>query len=245
MNDNSFKKEQNKDIESNNDNVTEDENVTREINLDDLYDGSINSTIIMDPLTNKEVLIKNKKPNYTIIGIILAVLILLGLYYINNKTDLLTDAGKVEPKKTTTISTKKVIEENGKLVCNYSLQGDSESQTITFNANYQNGKIIDSEFNFIGISNSESLSANISDLINQYETFYINNASIKGNEVTFDKDSKGFTFNIKTNYSQADFAGLVKEENKNVLYVLPNKEDTYESLNKAYSDKGFTCNLEK
>ena len=223
---------------------SETQNVTREINLDDLYDGSINNTIAMDPVANKELLIKNKKANHTIIGIVLAVLILLGLYYISNKTNLLSDAGSVEPKKTTSIMpTKKVEDETGKLTCNYSLEGDSESQTVTYMANYSNGKIIDSEFNFVGVSNSDTLSASISDLINQYETFYINNASIKGNTITFNKDNKGFTFNAKTNYETAVFDSYKIEEGKTVLYALPTNEDTYKTLKKSYEDKGFTCTL--
>ena len=223
---------------------SESENVTREINLDDLYDGSINNTIAMDPVANNELLIKNKKTNHTIVGIVLAILILLGLYYISNKTSLLSDAGNVEPKKTTAmVTTKKVEDETGKLTCNYSLEGDSESQTVTYTANYSNGKIIDSEFNFVGVSNSDTLSASISDLINQYESFYINNASIKGNTITFNKDNKGFSFNAKINYETAIFDTYKVEEGKTVLYVLPTSQDTYKTLQKAYTDKGFTCTL--
>ena len=221
------------------------DSVTREINLDDLYDGSINNTIAMDPIANKELLIKNKRPNYTIIGIVLAILILLGLYYISNKTNLLSDAGNVAPKKTTnTVSTKKLENETGKLTCNYVLEGESERQNVTYSSNYKNGEIIDSEFNFVGVSNSDTLSATISDLINQYESFYINNASIKGNVITFNKDSKGFTFNVKTNYETAVFDNYKLEDGKTVLYVLPTKQDTYKTLQKSYESKGYTCTLE-
>ena len=42
----------------------EPENVTREINLDELYDGAINSTVVIDPITNDEVLLRQKKGNF-------------------------------------------------------------------------------------------------------------------------------------------------------------------------------------
>ncbi len=32
--------------------IEDPENVTREINLDDLYDGSVNNTVVIDPITN-------------------------------------------------------------------------------------------------------------------------------------------------------------------------------------------------
>ena len=63
--------------------IEDPENVTREINLDDLYDGAVNNTVVIDPITNNEILLADKKHNYTIVGIIVAVIILLVLYYVN------------------------------------------------------------------------------------------------------------------------------------------------------------------
>ena len=38
------------------DNIDEDPGyVTREINLDDLYDGAVNNTVVIDPITNNEI----------------------------------------------------------------------------------------------------------------------------------------------------------------------------------------------
>ena len=66
----------------------EPEYVTREINLDDLYDGAINNTVVIDPITKDEVLMtKDRRPNYAIIGIIIAILALLILYWVNNKSE--------------------------------------------------------------------------------------------------------------------------------------------------------------
>ena len=41
--------------------IMEPENVTREINLDELYDGAINNTVVIDPITKDEILVETKK----------------------------------------------------------------------------------------------------------------------------------------------------------------------------------------
>ena len=61
--------------------IMEPENVTREINLDELYDGAINNTVVIDPITKDEILVETKKSNRKIIGILFAVFILLILYF--------------------------------------------------------------------------------------------------------------------------------------------------------------------
>lgn len=220
----------------------EPEYVTREINLDDLYDGAINNTVVIDPVTNNEVLLRNKKPNYTIIGVIVAIIILLVLYYVNNKTDLGRTTKDVEPK--TTVSTKKnnVIDvKNGTLTCNYSSKGEAESQTATFVANYENSVITTTNFNFVVITNTDTESAVVSDLKNQYENFFINNASVKGNNISFEKTDKGFTFNVETDYVNSDFNGITINDGQTVLFVKPEKEDTIDSLKEAYTNKGYSC----
>lgn len=35
-------------------------NITREINLDELYDGAVNNTVVIDPVTNDEVFLPSK-----------------------------------------------------------------------------------------------------------------------------------------------------------------------------------------
>lgn len=40
--------------------IEDPENVTREINLDDLYDGAVNNTVVIDPITNNEILLADK-----------------------------------------------------------------------------------------------------------------------------------------------------------------------------------------
>lgn len=224
-----------------------DEGVTREINLDELYDGVINNTVVIDPVTNDEVLLPSKKPSYTLIGAILAILILLVLYYVNNKTDLGRTTKNVEPKTTTSSvsNTDNHEVQDGVLTCTYNSKGDAETQTVTFVANYKNSVVINSNFNYVVMSNLDTTSAVIEDLKSQYENFYINNAAVMGNNITFEKNEKGFTFNAETNYNTSDFDKVMLTNGQTILYVKPEKSDTYEILQKAYTDKGFSCVISK
>lgn len=218
------------------------DDVTREINLDDLYDGAVNNTVIIDPVSNNEILMSNKKPNIAILGIIMSILILLALYYIYNKTNLINKAGEVKNKPTTTITTKKVTDK-GTLVCNYSSKSDAEVQDVSFNANYISDKITNTVFTFNATSNSEPKSAVIDNLQSQYETLYLNNVTVTGNNIEFTKNSNGFTISITTNYDKDGYDNINIVDGQTVLYTKPKKEDTIDSLKKSYEDKGFTCNI--
>ena len=216
------------------------DNMTREINLDDLYDGAINSTVIIDPISNNETLVPVKKNNYTILGIVLAILILLSLYYINNKTDLISKNNVKVSTTTKAITTKKVTDK-GTLTCNYNSKSDAETQEVTYTANYISDKITNSEFNFVAISNTDSKSAVIDDLTTQYETLYLNNLAVSSNTISFDKNNKGFTFNIKTDYQKTGFNEITTAEGQTILFIKPTLEDTIKSLQDAYTKKGFNC----
>lgn len=218
--------------------------VTREINLDDLYDGAINNTVVIDPITNNEVLLSNKKPNYTIIGVVVAIVVLLLLYYVNNKSDIGRTTKDVEPKTTTSTKiTNESNDENGVLTCNYSSKSEAETQTVTFVANYENANITTTNFNFVVISNGETESAIVTDLKTQYENFFINNASLTSSNVSFEKNEKGFTFNVETDYKKTDFDDMNVVEGQTILYVKPGATDTIDSLKNTYTDKGFSCVL--
>ena len=54
-------------IDTETDDVDNISDVTRKIDLNDLYDGAINNTVIIDPVTQDELLYKKKKPNKFII----------------------------------------------------------------------------------------------------------------------------------------------------------------------------------
>ena len=233
--------------EENNKIPVEADNVTREINLDELYDGAVNNTVVIDPVTNDEILLSSKKPNYTLIGIVLAILILLVLYYVNNKTDFGRTTKDVEPKTTThnVISTENNEVKDGVLTCTYNSKSDAETQMVTFVANYKNSVVINSNFNYVVISNIDITSAVVEDLKNQYENFYINNAAVIGNNITYEKNEKGFTFNAQTDYNFSDFDKVIFNEGQTILYVKPTKTDTYETLQNAYIEKGFNCVVSK
>lgn len=226
--------------------IKEPDNVTREINLDELYDGAVNNTVVIDPITNDEVLLQNKKPNYTLLGVVLAICVLLILYYVSNKTDLGKTTKDVEPKTTTTsmvLKTQTEEKKTGVLTCNYNAKSDAETQSVSFVANYDNNDLINSKFNYVVISNLGTTTAVIEDLKEQYETFYINNASVIGNNVTFEKNDNGFTFNVETDYNNADFDKIITIDGKTILYVKPSSNDTYESLLNLYTQKGFNCTI--
>ncbi len=226
------------------DNIDEDPGyVTREINLDDLYDGAVNNTVVIDPITNNEILMRSKKPNFTILGIIIAIVILLVLYYVNNKSDFGRTTKNVEPKTTTTIPVSRKEDNSGTLTCTYQSKSDAESQNVTYVLNYENSNLVNSNFNYIVMSNTDNQSAIVEDLKTQYEAFFINNASANGNSVDYVKTEKGFTFNVETNYQREGYNELTTLENQTILFVKPSLNDTFESIRKEYTDKGFNCSL--
>lgn len=223
----------------------EPENVTREINLDELYDGAINSTVVIDPITNDEVLLRQKKGNFKYIIIMLIILIFLMLYYINNKMSIGITAQEKKNKTTSKklVTTTTIRNMKGTLNCTYSSKSDTDNQTLTYTANYENNKIIDSKFDYVVVSSGESVTDIIKNLMDQYEEFYINNASVTGNNVSFEKNDKGFTFTLKSDYSMLKFEDIKLIDGKTVLYVKPNINDTVDSIKEAYINKGFTCNV--
>ncbi len=240
--------EPNKNEETNKENPEEEikitqDDVTREINLDDLYDGAVNNTVVIDPITNNEILLSSKKPNYTLIGVILAIVILLGLYYINNKTNLVGTTKEVETKTTKKTTVTKKITDKGTLTCTYSSKSDAESQNITYTANYLSNKVTDSNFNYVVVSNNDNTSAVVENLISQYENFYLNNVTVPANNINFNKTEKGFTFNIETNYQKEGYENLTVNDGQTVLFVKPTTSDTIDLLQKSYTDKGFACNI--
>ena len=107
---------------------------------------------------------------------------------------------------------------------------------------YEKEKLLYSEFNYVVVSNLENTSEVVNDLINKYENFYINNSSNTANNITFEKNEKGFTFNVKTDYTKNNIE-LNEAGSETILYVSPSPSDTYLSLSDSYTNKGFTCSL--
>lgn len=235
--------DENKDLDNNDELKQEPENVTREINLDELYDGVVNNTVVIDPVTNDEVLLKTKKKNFPFLGVIIAIIILLLLYFVNKTFDLSSTTKEVKPQTTKELVVTHIEEKKGSLNCTYSSKSDSDTQTLTYNAYYENDKIINSEFDYVVVSSNDNISDVINNLIDQYETFYINNVSILGNNVSFEKNDKGFTFNVKTEYEKAKFEDIKVIDGQTVLYLKPSATDTIDSLKASYENKGFSCSI--
>lgn len=231
---------ENKEIKNEENMETKD--ITREINLDDLYDGAINNTVVIDPVTNNEILVAPKKKNYTLLSIILCVIILLSLYVIYNKTSLVNKPHEVKPVTTTAVKREVSNNDSGILSCSYSSKSDSESLNAKYTANFENSKILSSTFEYNVVSLG-SITTTVSDLQSQYENFYINNASVKGITTTYDKNEKGFTFISEIKYSNADFDSIKIDEGKTILYIKPSKNDSYNDLKELYTKNGFNCTI--
>ena len=224
--------------------IMEPENVTREINLDELYDGAINNTVVIDPITKDEILVETKKSNRKIIGILFAVFILLILYFVNNKLDVNKKNATVEPNTSTTpvITTKKEVSK-GILKCNYTSTSSSETQNATFEANYEDETLIDSTFNYTLMLIGD-VSSDISEsLKKEYEDLYINNVSVEGISTTFEKVDKGFAFSSKVTYKVTALDKITTQDGKTMLYVKPNSDDTLKGIQESYTNKGYSCSL--
>lgn len=240
-----MKDDNNKDLEKTdvlndeNDNEFDDADVTRNINLDDLYDGAVNNTVVIDPVTNNEVLLSPKKPNFTFLGVILAIIILLLLYYVNNKSDFTRQDKDVKPNTTTT--TIKEASKNGVIYCKYQSKSDNENEEASYTIEYEDSVITKSMFSYSVIVTSENASDLEKDLESQYENLYTKNSGINGMNVSFIKNNKGFTFNSNVYYKLVNFDEITIEEGKTLLFIKPNKEDTITNIKTVYDKKGYTC----
>ncbi len=221
----------------------EESNVTQEINLDDLYDGAVNNTLLFDPVTNEEVILPKQKRNYLFIIVVLLVVVFLGLYYFINKTSFMSPKANVEPVTTTAPVTTSEVKTSGVYSCVYESKSDAEVQKINSLISFEKEKIKNINFTYSVISTGDVKSAVNEDLTKQYETFYTSNANLTGNEMSFLKDDNGFTFNAITDYDIIDFNLISMVEGQTVMYVKPNKDDTIELVKENYESKGFTCTL--
>ena len=218
--------------------------VTRNINLDDLYDGAVNNTILLDPVTKDEVLMNNSKSNNNLIlGVFLAIIILLGLYYVYNKSDLFTSDKPVTSNSTTTVAVTTNNSDTGELICNYQSKSDNETEDATYTFNYQDSKITKSKFVYSVVILSDSKSVVEQDIEKQYEDLYTKNSSLRGFNVRFSKSSKGFSFYATTYYNYVNFEQITQEDNKAVLFIKPSKDDTIESIKTTYDKKGYSCTI--
>lgn len=225
-----------------NDEKDQDSNVTQEINLDDLYDGAVNNTMVIDPVTNEEIILPKQKRNPLFIIAVLLVIIFLVLYYFINKASFMSPKANVAPVTTLPITTNEV-KTSGAYSCVYESKSDAETQKINSIISFEVDKIKSVNFTYSVISTGENKSAVSEDLTRQYETFYTSNANLTGTKMSFLKDDGGFTFNVMMDYDIIDFNLISMIDGQTVMYVKPNKDDTIEIVKESYESKGFNCNL--
>lgn len=219
-------------------NITQDDDMTREINLDDLYDGAINNTMILDPVTKNEVIIENNKRNYTFISIIICVFILLILYYVTTKSPLSNEEAKVEPSTTkVTVVTSK---NSSNLVCNYNDKNENYSLTSSLEVNFENDKIVYNKLNLNGLLISELPTEDYNNIITAYEELYTLNSDNLFNKLTFIKEDKSFTFTSELNFEQ-EYLALVNTDKKYSFYKEYLEEDDIHTIKDAYTNLGYTC----
>ena len=65
---------------------------------------------------------------------------------------------------------------------------------------------------------------------------YLKNLTI--DNVSFEKNDKGFTFTVKSDYSVLKFEDIKLVDGKTVLYVKPDSKDTVDSVKEAYINDG-------
>lgn len=228
-------------IDTETDDVDNISDVTRKIDLNDLYDGAINNTVIIDPVTQDELLYKKKKPNKFIILVVITILTLLVVYYITNKSDLPVNEREVTP---VTTSSKAAIN-NGFINCTYSSKSDAQSEDVSYMFTYKENKIVVQSFEYSVKYLTDSISDVAKNLKDEYEALYTNNSNLIGVSNKFNTNSKGFTYTSSINYDKVDFNQIKVEDTKTVLFIKPEENDTVKSINDNYTKKGFSCTITK
>ena len=141
-------------------------------------------------------------------------------------------------KKVTTVTTTK---SNDSMTCTYQHKDSIEDTNATFKVWYFNGSVDHSLLTYSIVSNESELSTTTTNLMSEYENFYIANEAVKGFKLTYDKDNKGFTFIMKTEYQKASFDDLKFNDGKTIMIIKPSKDDTLDVLKKAYEKLDYTC----
>ncbi|HOZ54223.1 MAG TPA: hypothetical protein PKY25_02730 [Bacilli bacterium] len=218
------------------------------VNLDELYDGKINQTVIIDPVSKNEVIIKDKKPHFPFFAILAAIIVLL-IYFTYNKVDYIGIISKysnmIFNKRTTTITTtKKKVEST--LTCTY---------TSLYNGiNISNNIEIKSEDNVI-ITNSQDYSYTLTNDTNQlkynefitfFDSVYQKLNGITGINVEYNKEAKVFSFELDCFYDVADFTLLGTPYTNEVEYktnLTMSKSDNINTIRNEYNAMGYICSI--
>ena len=236
----------------NKENNFEEKNETKEINLSELYDGKVNDTLVIDPVTKEETFLEPKKNNFILI-ILLVMIVSLGCYYVYNKTNLLASITELKQNTTTTYqvaittstiptTTNSIVDKkSGRLNCLYENKNDNETINSNIEINYEENLVSLTKFKLDVTSNKTDLNTSTT-LENDYQNFYIKNSSLYLDKINYTKNESSFSLLIDTDYSIIKFDDIVFEENKSYLYLKPVKDETYEDIKLKYETIGYICN---
>lgn len=219
-----------------------------EVNLDELYDGKINQTVIIDPVSNSEVIIKDKKPHFPFFALLGALIVLL-IFFTYKQVDYISIFNKYKNQlfnKTTTIVTTTKKKTESTLTCTYT--------SLYSGININNLVEVKAEDNAI-TTNSQDYSYTLSNDINQlkynefvlfFDTVYEKLNGITGVNIEYNKEAKIFTFKLDCFYDIADFT-ILKDLYTNEAEYKTNltmvKTDTINSIRDKYNAMGYTCSL--
>ena len=237
----------------NKENNFEEKNETKEINLSELYDGKVNDTLVIDPVTKEETFLEPKRNNLFIV-VLLIMIVSLGCYYVYNKTNLLASITEIKQSTTTTLlrpttttiipttTNPVVIKKSGVLNCLYGNKNDNETINSNVEINYEEDLVTLTKFKLDVTSNKIDLNTTTI-LENDYENFYIKYSSLFLDKINYVKNENNFSLLIDTDYSLIDFNNIAFDENKSYLYLKPVKDETYEDIKLKYETAGYACNF--
>ncbi len=224
------------------------------INVDEIYDGKLNQTIIIDPVSQKEVIVKNtRKPHIPFFSLILAILVLF-IFFTYKKIDYIELINKytneILNKKDKEVTTKKAT----------TIKSEIRTLSCTYQALYNgitiNNTISIKETDDVITTNSHTYNYTLSDqtFINNYNTFLTYFDSIyeklnntRGLNVDYNKVTNGFSLKVVGFYDILDFgttSATYENENEYKSSLTMIKTDTIDSLKLKYETIGYTCNLE-
>jgi hypothetical protein len=218
------------------------------VNLDELYDGKINQTVIIDPVSNSEVIIKDKKPHFPFFALLAALIVLL-VYFTYNQVDYIGIITKYsnmlfDKKTTTATTTKKKVETT--LTCTYTAlySGINISNNIEVKA--ENSAITTNSQDYSYTLTNDTNQLKYNEFVTFFDSTYQKLNGITGINVEYNKETKMFTFKLDCFYDVADFTSLGDTYTNEVEYktnLTMIKSDSMNVIKDEYTALGYTCSL--
>lgn len=219
-----------------------------EVNLDELYDGKINQTVIIDPVSNNEVIIKDKKPHFPFFALLGAIIVLL-IFFTYKQVDYIAIFNKYKNQifnsTTTTVTTTKGKVENT-LTCTYTslYNGININNTVDVKAEDNVITTNSQDYSYTLVNDANQLKYN--EFISFFDAVYEKLNGITGVNIEYNKEAKIFSFKLDCFYDISDFT-ILKDIYTNELEYKTNltmvKTDTINSIREKYNAMGYTCSL--